>query len=359
MNTTYPKIAEFLFNVQTKSISNPFKLNFAVTYKCNFKCITCKIWEVYKKSPELKKNELKLGEIEKIFENSGFLRWISFTGGEPFLRCDLDKIVKTAYENCKHLFMVNIPSNGFYTRKIIQTTKRVLDKTSIPIFLIAINCDGGKEIHDLIKNKKNSWKKSIRTFRSLVRIQKSHSNLQVILEYTLSKINEKYFPEDIQKLNKLGVDVSRVHLNIFHTSNHFYHNSSTDLFVSPSITERINLLRRIRRGTDPLTIFSNVYDKILERNLANRNYPFKHCFGGRGSVFLDPYGNLYPCIIFNRRIGSIRNSDYNLIKILKSKRAMMIKKLIQYNKCQGCFTPCEIYQNMISNPFDVVKNIFM
>jgi len=357
MNTNYLKIAEFLFKIQTKSF-NPFKLNFAVTYRCNFKCKTCNIWKIYYNQPELEKEELKLGEIETLFEKSNFLRWISFTGGEPFLRHDLFQILKSAYENCKNLTIVNIPTNGFYTKKIVKISKKFLNKTSLPLFLVAISCDGIEKIHNSIKNK-NSWKRAIRTFKKLSKLQKFHSNFHVTLEYTLSKLNERFFPLDIQELGKVGIDINKVHINIFQNSKFFYHNAFTRLSVNSSSIDKINVFRKMRKGKDFLTIFTNYYLKILSKNLKNNNYPFKYCFAGKSSVFLDPYGNVYPCIIFNKKMGNVRNFDYDLSKILESKKAITIKKMIQNNKCPKCFTPCELYQSMLLNPFEMVKYIII
>jgi hypothetical protein len=55
MNVGYLEIAKILFGLQTNRISNPFKLNFAITYKCGFKCKTCGIWRKYYRQSKLKK----------------------------------------------------------------------------------------------------------------------------------------------------------------------------------------------------------------------------------------------------------------------------------------------------------------
>ena len=66
----------------------PFKLNFAITWRCNLKCKMCNIW--MKESS----NELKLDEIEEFVEKSPYFSWVSLTGGEPFIRMDFVDIVK-------------------------------------------------------------------------------------------------------------------------------------------------------------------------------------------------------------------------------------------------------------------------
>ena len=56
-------------------------------------------------------NELTLEEIDKITKTMDPILQLLLTGGEPYLRHDLDQIVKIFYENCKVPIMT-IPSNG-------------------------------------------------------------------------------------------------------------------------------------------------------------------------------------------------------------------------------------------------------
>ena len=45
-----------------------YKLNFAVTERCNSRCVNCNIWREYKKNRKTKEeNELDIHEIEEIF----------------------------------------------------------------------------------------------------------------------------------------------------------------------------------------------------------------------------------------------------------------------------------------------------
>ena len=47
------------------------------------------------------------------------------TGGEPYLRHDLDKIVKIFYENTR-VPIITIPSNGWYLNKMDKQTVMLL-----------------------------------------------------------------------------------------------------------------------------------------------------------------------------------------------------------------------------------------
>jgi len=65
-------------------------MNYVVTWRCNLRCIMCNIW----KHPQT--NELGISELEDFLRNPllSQLEWIQLTGGEPFMRNDLDEIIR-------------------------------------------------------------------------------------------------------------------------------------------------------------------------------------------------------------------------------------------------------------------------
>ena len=66
----------------------PFAVSWALTYRCNAKCLYCRIQDI-----DLK--ELGIKEILSILDELAAMgtRWISFTGGEPLLRDDIGEII--------------------------------------------------------------------------------------------------------------------------------------------------------------------------------------------------------------------------------------------------------------------------
>ncbi len=80
-----------------------------VTYRCNARCYMCNTWQ----HPSRKSEEFSSDLLDKIPEG---LKFINITGGEPFLRDDLDQIVRMALKKTKRLV---ISSNGYFTRRII------------------------------------------------------------------------------------------------------------------------------------------------------------------------------------------------------------------------------------------------
>ena len=71
----------------------PYKLTFVATYRCQSRCIYCKIWE---KEPE---GELTLDEIQRFFRKSNKFSWVDLTGGEVTLRNDYTEVARAILNN--------------------------------------------------------------------------------------------------------------------------------------------------------------------------------------------------------------------------------------------------------------------
>ena len=94
----------------------PYKLTFAITYRCNYRCRICNIW---KRDPA---EELTLDEFERFFKKSNGFNWIDFTGGEVWLRKDFTGIIEAAIRNCRNLLMLHFPTYGY--RKLHEELRR-------------------------------------------------------------------------------------------------------------------------------------------------------------------------------------------------------------------------------------------
>src|SRR5215212_1755739 len=64
----------------------PLKLNLCRTYWCQYRCKTCNIWQ---RKPT---DELTTDEIVTLVRENPDVNWVDLTGGEIFLRRDIDDI---------------------------------------------------------------------------------------------------------------------------------------------------------------------------------------------------------------------------------------------------------------------------
>ena len=67
------------------AISSPTDMCIITTYRCPMQCKMCSIWQ----NPTEKSKEIQIKELEKLPK----VKFVNLTGGEPFVREDLEEIV--------------------------------------------------------------------------------------------------------------------------------------------------------------------------------------------------------------------------------------------------------------------------
>jgi MoaA/NifB/PqqE/SkfB family radical SAM enzyme len=323
---------------------SPYELNFAITYRCNSRCRICNIW---KKRPV---NELSLKEIEKMTEKLGFIHWVRLTGGEPFLRSDYVDIVKSFDKNLD-IYLLTTPTNGLLTEMIFEKVKSVL-KFFHSRYIISVSLDGPERIHDRIRRMNGCWKNAVSTFKKLKTLEKKYKNFKVYFGYTISPYNLGMFEKTVNEMKKAIPEITAddFHVNLFQTSEIYYaiNVSLKRLYFKKTIEELDKILEMKKKKIKPIDLIERKYLKLAKKYLKTRKMPLD-CNIFNLSCFVDPYGNVYPCTVFNRKLGNMRDFDYNLKKILTSEKAKEVKEEIIQNKCPQCWTPCEAHQMILSN----------
>jgi len=334
------------FLLTNLGFSFPYQINFAITYKCNSRCKFCNIWRVKSK------NELSLDEIKKMASKSKFINWIRLTGGEPFLRHDYVDIVKTFKENCKGLYLLSSPTNAIAYDLTFNAVNRVL-KFFRKKYVITISLDGYEELHDKIRGIKGNWKRAIKLYKKLSKIKEKYSNLEVYFGYTIYPENLGAFEKTYESVKSEIKDISpnEFNINLFEVSGVYYHNlnmQKTNDYVKGATEEIKNILRLRKKRLSSIDIIQQKYLELAIKFLEKRRTPIK-CNILNLSCFIDPYGNVFPCTVFGERLGNLRENDYDLKKILNSKKAKEIKRKTINLECPNCWTPCEAHQLIISN----------
>lgn len=332
----------------SKITRKPYKLNFVVTSICNSRCTTCNIWKVYRNNPSISKKELTIEEISRIFKNlPETVSWLSLTGGEPFLRKDFDKIISSAIKNIPNLSLIGVPSNGLATERIISTVKRII-KMKHPNMIITVSIDGPEDVHDKIRGIKGSYKKTWQTYQKLEELTKDDKKIDIQIETTLSKKNIKVLSSF---LNEMIKNNNKITLTIAHNAA-LYHNEKGASFLPYNIKEIekvVSIIMKSKNIFDPQELIERIFLKKILRYIKNPEKRVMPCFAFKSSFSLDQFGNVLPCLIWDYKVGNMRDFDYDAKKILSLEKVRYIKKAIKNNKCPNCWTPCEGYQSIIGN----------
>ena len=97
----------------------PLKLNFCLTYWCQYRCKTCNIWQ---RKPT---DELTTDEVIAFIRENPDITWADLTGGEIFLRPDIDEILDAVVTGWRRLALLHFPTNGFLTDRIVASVERI------------------------------------------------------------------------------------------------------------------------------------------------------------------------------------------------------------------------------------------
>ncbi|MBK7975056.1 MAG: radical SAM protein [Deltaproteobacteria bacterium] len=328
----------------------PYKLTYAFTYRCNYGCKTCEIW---RRRPV---NELSLDEIRRLFARSDRFSWIDITGGEVFLRKDFLPVVDTILTSCTRLLLLHFPTNGYLTDAIVAGT-RTIASWSPKKLILTVSVDGDQALNDEVRGIEGGWRRQIETFRRLRELD----GVDVVLGFTLSRHNagqlERCFDAARAELPELTWD--DFHVNVAHRSEHYYGNHESDLVgdADAAIRADLVLFRSHRRPPfHPVAFLEHEYLRRLGRFLDGGRTPVR-CHALRSSCFLDPFGEVYPCSLYSRPIGNVRDAGYDLRAIWDRAETRRLQRAIWDGDCPHCWTPCEAYQSILGsllNPANLV-----
>ncbi len=324
-------------------LSFPYKLTFVLTYRCNYKCKTCNIWQ---KRPE---DELTTSEIISFFERSNRFNWIDFSGGEIWIRNDFVTIAEAAIKNCKNLALIHFPTNGYYTSKIVEGVKEIMQMNA-PKTIITVSLDGDETTNDEVRGIKGGWRKQIETYRQLKEVK----GVEVVFGMTLSKHNAGKYIETFDSVKKLLPQLKHkdFHVNLAQESTHFYNNRESDILDTASrniINQEMKLYEKSRGAViGPVTFLEHQYLKNIDKFIQTGKTPMR-CHSLSASCFIDSWGNVFPCVTYDRVLGNLRNHDYSLETIWNLPESRQIQKEIWEGNCPQCWQPCEAYQTIMGN----------
>ncbi len=313
-------------------LRSPYKITFAATYRCNLKCKICNIWD------KPTRDELSCLEIEKIFKSLNNLNWIDLTGGEVTLREDLSDIIKLIIRGSKRLVIFHISTNGQLAQRAFLATKAIISAGITPVINISI--DGPERVNDFLRGGSGAYWRSLETFRSIKRIR----NARVYLSCTLSSLNIDYIDELITDLKKniQDFDFSNLHFNIFHQSAHYYNNQNKDISLELTLHSLKKYLGLCALGNPVKVFLEKEYIKELGFFINNgrSSFPCQACLS---TCFLNPYGEVFPCSIYNLKIGNLKENNFDINALWNCGKTKAVRKCVEENKCPGCWSPCEAY----------------
>jgi MoaA/NifB/PqqE/SkfB family radical SAM enzyme len=272
----------------------------------------CHIWQY----PSRREEEITLDDLDKL--PPGFAR-INLGGGEPTLRKDILEMVDLLSKKTGHL---EISTNGYFTDKLVSITKMH------PDIRIRISLEGLPRKNDEIRGIRNGFDRAMRSMLKL----KQAGIKDIGFAITISHRNAEELVDLYHLCASMGVEFSQC---VVHDAWQFrvpYNVIENKTEVIEQIKSFVRELLLSKRRDLSLKV-KDWFRAYLNRGFINfirGDQRLLPCGAGTDIVFIDPYGEVYPCNALQESMGNIKHKSFE--EIWESPSAENVRK--KASECQ-------------------------
>jgi len=260
----------------------PLSVHLDVTYRCNERCEHCYL--DHDDHGEMTTGEIR-GLLDQLAEAGVF--FLTLSGGEPLVRRDCFEIIRYARSLG---FNVKFKTNAVMIREREARRLRALGVEQVQISVYSHR----PEVHDEITKLPGSLKRTVAGIRLL-----KAAGLKVTLANVLMRANF----EDGEGVRLLAAELGA----------HY----TVDPTVTPMMDGNTSVLRHRIPAGSLRTVF---HDPNLVEDVESFCAPPAPvdddireglpCSAGHTACYISPYGDLYPCVQFPFRCGSVRRERF-------------------------------------------------
>jgi len=346
------KHMEKLEDLDKKSLENANKTAFVyITNRCNAKCEHCFYWDELNKDID----EMTLEDYEVLAKNfQKDVNQVIITGGEPFLRKEIDQISKFFLNN-KNIHSLNFITNGVLPDRIEEKVENIMKYASRNTrILVNVSIDGLEELHDKIRRVPGIFKKCLDTIERLKKIKSKYQNLQISALTTLSKDNLFQFKE----INNFVENELKIYQRI-----NIIRSPVTGAFGLTKEVAELSFNPEWVKPFDLLELNDNEHRQVLDYFMNNNSWRDYHKFVLYYSYYIKKTKKkFFDCSAPNDNLVVYPNGDLAFCEYTKTftnvKKAKNFSdffnndeanKFRKYLKSCSCDHPCNIGGNLAKN----------
>jgi len=295
------------------------------TYRCPMRCAMCSTWE----NPTDAEREFRPELLEKLPR----IDLVNVTGGEPFIREDLDEIVRVLFSRTDR---VVISTSGWYEERVFA----LADK--FPRLGFRVSIEGLSQTNDELRGRPGGFDRGLRVLLGLRRMGVRDIGFGI----TVSDRNSGDMLWLYELARNLGLQFATAAV---HNSFYFHRDDNEIRNVEAVAADFEELVNRLMAERHPKSWFRALF------NLGLINYVRGHrrllpCEAGSANFFVDPYGEILPCNGMEHRywyqsMGNLHEAA-DLMEIWNSDRAREVR---------GKVARCPKYCWMIGSASPVIK----
>lgn len=288
--------------------TNPTDVSIIITYRCPMRCKMCNIW----KNPTDKEQEISAKELEIL----PTFKFVNITGGEPFIRDDLEDIVEVMFKKSPRIV---ISTSGWYYKKILKLAER------FPNIGVRVSIEGLAKTNNYLRGRDEGFDRGIKTLLGL----KAMGVRDIGFGITVSNSNS----EDMLWLYELGKSMNMEFATAsFHNSFYFHKDDNIVTNVDEVSANFQELIRRLLKKNYPKSWFRALFNLGLIGYIHGERRMLP-CEAGTVNFFVDPYGEVYPCNgleekYWKESMGNIRHAQ-TFDEIWTSEQAERVREKVR------------------------------
>lgn len=327
-------------------------ISYTVTEYCPGPCRFCSIW----KQDDRRTEELTDAELDSVFSSKHLdLKKVHITGGEPHMSDTYFRAVDSIYRHHTHA-VIDSPITGWFPDRHVEIAEYVLKKH--PIYRLDISLDGDEETNAKIRLRKDGFRTSLETIERLKKLK----GAAIRIQFTIYKENLHLIEWMYNFAKDLGVGL---YIGYGRYSAERYKNTLDNLEKQPLSKESFFWTDEELKAID--TQLVNIgYDQgrykskyLLQKAVYEGRQIDFNCYMGRRSIDVDPYGNVFPCLLWlpYLKLGNIREMG-GFDNVLESKQAYDVLDMIENKKCHpDCLYTCANKMTLINPEIPAVGMI--
>ncbi len=282
----------------------PVLVSYAVTRKCNLRCLHCYSESVEEPHP----NELSTEEALELISDISDLgaRMIIFDGGEPTLRDDLPRLVKHAADSGLSPLL---GSNGMVDT---LTKNYALELKEAGLKVVSISLDGSKpDTHDEFRGFDGSWQRTIEGIKNCVEV-----GLPFQIGVAVHKYNYGELAETVELAKKLGANAVEVfdYVPIGRGSEHLEY--ELDIETRKNLIDEIIQMQRSEDEIYFRVIGVPEYWVQIEKMVSDEDilkFVRSCCGAGIRYATILYEGTVFPCMLLQIPLGNVRKQRFSEI----------------------------------------------
>ncbi len=351
MITKKAKIFDVLKNIYIKR-DKPISLIHFLTNRCNARCSFCFIDF---DDENTFKGELSLDEIDKLTKKLGnSLLNVNFTGGEPFARKEINEIAKKYIDNTS-IQSIYVTTNGSLPERVEKFAKEITDYDKNIELTFQISIDDLPEAHDRVRKINNLFEKCIETYELLKNIK----NCSAVVSITVTHENCENIEEIFNYLH-IKKKIKNIKCTIVRDEGVYKTPIEKKIKILDAYTYLTNKIKKLSLSGDIVNYNSKTLQgrlhrkkdfiswKMIKDTYLKPKY-ISMCHAGGLFGIIKANGDVFPCeILEDKKIGNVRDHEYNFMKLWKSQKNNQVKKFIKDTKC-NCSYECALSYNILGN----------